>query len=875
MRLKRIIGRFFGLGRWRPVEARLDPQAALHLRYLNFKELTTSNDEILEVVADLEQRLSSDSLFGMGYVRSRSVTAATHAYRMIQNLNAISNRRYPELLLVFGDIQRAMEKAIERGRAKSEGPLTYPLGKVDLSLIESVGGKSANLGELKNGAKLPVPDGFAISTAAFQAFLEADQLGDDIRARLLSLDVDDLESLDDTSAAIRRLIRRTPLPESLKAAIEGAYRELCSSLGYSPRVALRSSALGEDGELSFAGQYVSLLNVPPPRILDAYREVISGLYTPQAIYYRAVNGIPNEDIPMGVACLAMVEASASGVACSLDPNNPASGNLVINGAWGLGVATVGGSVSPDTWEVSRKTNPSIIRAMLGSKETSIEPLQEGGVAPRPLPENLKTAFCLAPEQVKSLALLIMAAREHYGSEQEVEWALDSSGRFFLMQSRPLRFSARAEGRDEPAGEVDGHELVVRGAPAAAGCRSGPVFLSMRPDDVGGFPEGAVLVARHSSPEYVKVMNRAAAIVTDVGAVAGHMASLAREFRVPAAFDTKVATSLLADGEIVTVDGGSGAVYRGRAESLLCDLGEKRGQKMRGTPVYKILEEVARLIVPLTMTDPRSPEFSPMACHTIHDLARFTHEKAFEEMFRLSDRVSKDSYQAMVLEARLPFELYLIDLGGGLSRPYGPGKVKPSEVSSLPMSALLRGMSDERLRWWEPKPVSVRGLVSVATESLFGPPGEFGQRRLGDRSYAIIADSYCNFNSRIGYHFTAVDAYCCDTPSRNYISFRFKGGAADEFRRATRCLMIEKILQRLDFQVERHQDLVNARFRKFPPDALLTRLEEVGRLVVATRQLDMRMGAGAPIEWYVEEFFKGNYLFEPNDSPQKGSRGGGS
>ncbi len=872
MKLSGFIRKVFGLGQWRPVEARLNPQAALHLRYLNFKELTTSNDEILEVVAGLERRLDSDSLFGMGYVRSRCVTAATHAYRMVQNLNAISSRRYPELLLVFGDVQRAMERALDRGRARSEGPLTYSLRAVDLSLAENVGGKSANLGELKNGAKLPVPEGFAISTSAYHSFLEANQLGDEIRVRLLSLDIDDLENLDHTSGSIRRLIRKTPLPETLEAAIQGAYQELCASLGHSPRVALRSSAIGEDGHLSFAGQYVSLLNVIPSKIIDAYREVIAGLYTPQAIYYRAINGIPNEDIPMGVACLAMVEASASGVACSLDPNHPASGNMVINGAWGLGVATVGGSVSPDTWDVAKGPEPSIKRASLGAKETCMEPLQEGGIAPRPLPENLQTAFCLTSGQVKDLALLIMAVRAHYDAEQEVEWALDSSGRFFLMQSRPLHFSVKAESGNEPALEADGHPLVLRGASAATGCRCGPVFISMRPDDIGGFPEGAVLVARHSSPEYVKVMNRAAAIVTDVGAIAGHMASLAREFAIPAVFDAKEATTILADGEIVTVDGTRGAVYRGRAESLLDDPGQRRPRKMTGTPVYKVLQEVASFIVPLNLTDPRSPDFFPRGCKTIHDIARFAHERAFEEMFRLSDRVSKNAYQAMVLEARLPFELCLIDLGGGLSRPFGSGRVKPSEVISRPTAALLKGMSDAKLRWWEPKPVSVRGLVSVATESLLGPGDEFGQRRLGDRSYAIIADAYCNFNSRIGYHFTAVDAYCCDTASRNYISFRFKGGAADEFRRANRCLLIEKILHRLDFQVERQGDLVNARFRKFPPEALLKRLEELGRLVVATRQLDMRMGASAAIEWYVEAFFKGNYLFDPGAAEENGSKG---
>ena len=846
---------------WRPLEARRDARAALHLQYLTFKDLIASNDEILEIIADVDRKLGGEELFGMAFVRSRFVTAATHAYRMIQNLNSLSGRRYQELYLIFTDIQKSVESVVQRNRSRNRGPFVYPLSAVDFSLAEKVGGKSANLGEMKNLARLPVPEGFAITTDACLEFFEAHHLWEEVRARLIGLEAEDLESLAAASEGIREAILSAPLPEALEGEIHRAYEALSREMGRSPRVALRSSAVGEDGDLSFAGQYVSLLNVTPASLTESYKEVIAGLYTPRAIYYRAVRGIPDEDIPMGVACLAMIEAVASGVASSVDPSRPAQRSLLVHGSWGLGVGTVGGSVSPDSWIVSKDSDPAVLRAAPGSKEYSVEPLPQGGVESVPVPPGLQAGLCLTEGQVKELACLVLAAEAHYRSPQELEWALDRSGQFFLLQSRPVHFSKTEAPQEEPPAEVDGHLLVLRGASASGGCASGPVFVSHSPADVQGFPSGAILVARHSSPQYVKVMGRAAAIVTDVGATTGHMASLAREFGIPAVLDTHDATAILASGGVVTVDGGRGAVYSGRVEGLLAAPEPKPPKRMRGTPVYAILEEASRFLLPLNLTDPRAPEFNSRGCRTFHDIARFVHERAFEEMFRVSDRVSDSEYRAVPLAVKLPFEVYVIDLGGGLVRKPRDRNVAPDAIRSLPMAALLRGMSDPALRWWEPRAVSLRGFASVTSEALFKPMLEYGERKLGDRSYAIVADAYCNFSSRIGYHFTAVDAYCSGTLSRNYISFRFKGGAADEVRRANRCLLIGEILKAMDFQVERQGDLINARIRKFGREALVQRLEQIGRLIVATRQLDMRMGPGAPIDWYVRAFQEGNYLFD--------------
>lgn len=855
--------------RWRPVEAHRDTRAHLTLNYLTFKDLITSNDEVLEIISDLEQKLEGTTYFGMTYIRFRCVTAATHTYRMIANLNKLSGRRYQELPVAFSAVQKAIEGVLEKSRRRTcaEGPWVLDLAEVDASMHDRVGGKSANLGEIRNRVRLPVPEGFAVTTDAFRHFLEANQLTEEIRARLVNVDLDNLDSLQEASDVIKEQFLASAVPPDVERSILGAYRRLCDSLGRSARVSVRSSAVGEDGEISFAGQYSSLLNVDRDHLMAAYREVLAGLYTPRAIFYRSVHGIPDEDIPMGVACVAMVDAAASGVACSVNPNRPESGTLVVNGAWGLGVGTVGGSVSPDFWEVSKDGDMRLLESRLGTKETSVEPLADGGIGPVALARTVGGAYCLSQRQVRDLAYLVVAAEKHYGRPQEMEWALDKLGRFTILQCRPLRLSkVTEEAVPAPPAEVAGHRLLLTGASASNGVGAGPVFHLKGIEDLTFVPDGAVVVARHSSPQIVKVMGRVAAIVTDVGAATGHMASLAREFGVPAVLDTREATSSLAQGQVVTVDAGRGAVYEGRIEPLLAEKPAQQRRTMKGTPVHQLLEEVCRHIVPLHLTDPRSPDFRQGACRTFHDMVRFVHEKAFEEMFRMSDRVTDANYHSVRLRERLPFELYLIDIGGGLHRAPGGPEIPPGDLRSEPMRALLSGMSDPRLRWWEPKGISLSGFLSVATESLFTPAHDAAERRLGDKSYAIVAESYCNFSSRIGYHFTAVDAFCSDSLSRNYVSFRFKGGAADDVRRAKRCELIGEILRRLDFQIERGGDLINARLRKFPRETILDRLGQLGRLVVATRQLDMRMGPSAAVSWYADAFFEGNFLFEPRVAP---------
>ncbi len=388
---------------------------------------------------------------------------------------------------------------------------------------------------------------------------------------------------------------------------------------------------------------------------------------------------------------------------------------------------------------------------------------------------------------------------------------------------------------------------------------GPAFHIRNPEDLARFPEGAVLVARRSSPNYVMVMPKARAIVTEVGSITGHMASLARELRVPAVLGLKGAMDSIAPGAQVTVDAYAGVVYAGRVNQL-ADMKPPPPPSIRDTLVWGMLRQVADLIVPLHLTDPKAPEFRPESCRSLHDIMRMVHELCYQEMFKLSDLVSNREGTAVKLDVNLPVDLYLIDLGGGLANgALSAGKVPLSAVTSVPFKALLKGMLHDTLRCPEPRPIQLTGFLAVMREQILSPPAH--TERFGDRSYAIIADKYLNFSSRVGYHYGILDCYCGTSIHKNYITFSFKGGAADDTRRNRRVRAIAIILEALDFAVEVRGDRVDARLLKYEQPVMEAKLDQVGRLLQYTRQMDMLMNSESSVQMAAQSFIAGDYRLE--------------
>lgn len=837
------------------------------IKYEHFRELLNANTELAKIIADIEEKLQGHTVFGMSYVRSQAVQAVFYTLKMVKSLDALSNRKYSVLFKVLDDLNSGIKEQIEKRKESLVTALTLYFYEINREMVDWVGAKGANLGEMLNRLNLPIPEGFAITTHAFDRFLQENNLIDEINKKKMEHNGADPDTINLLSNEIQRLIMSATVPLELSEAIRTAYDHLIEEIQnksrgvFSSRVSLRSSALGEDSELSFAGQYLSVLNVPRDKLIETYKQIVASLFTPRAIAYRFSKGLRDEDIAMGVVCLQMIEAMASGVAYSRHPFNLLENHIIISAVWGLGAYAVEGVITPDSYTVTKDKTHAILQTTVAVKPRRLISNPDGSLQEVAVPNEKQSHPCLSPEQIKILAEYAGMIEEHYGAPQDIEWAVDNEGNIFLLQTRPLRLSPGDQQRMiKTIPRLTEYPLLVEnGAVAFPGVGFGKAFLVHADEDLINFPDGAILVTKHSSPNLVIVMSKARAIITDIGSVTGHMASLVREFGIPTILNAKNATRTIKTGLELTVDAYSGRVYQGKVPELL-NLQVNKAPSFRDAPVYQALKRVSDFIVPLRLFDPKSLEFSPEHCKSLHDIMRLVHEFSYLEMFQISDLVSEVKGGALKLDAPLPLDLYIIDLGEGLT---GLGeknkKVTIDKIVSVPFRALLRGMLHEDLRFQGPRPIELKGFFSVMSEQMFSNPQ--AAERFGERTYAIISDKYLNFSSRVGYHYGILDAYSGQSINKNYITFSFKGGAADDVRRNRRARMIAFILRTLDFSVEVIADRVDARLKKYESSVIEEKLDVIGRLLQFTRQMDMLMHSEASVETIAKNFLEGKYDLE--------------
>ncbi len=838
-------------------------QEEFRRKYKHFQELLESNAELLKIVTDMELKLRGEQVFGMSYIRAQATRAVFHALRMAGSFENLSGKQDPRLREKVEEIQVGIKEDLESRKEMLGQALVLPYTEISRNMVDAVGGKSANLGEILNRVGLPVPRGFAITTRAFQEFFDHGGLWAEIKRIKLGIVHDAPGSMDEASEEIQRAILTAPMPPSLEQAILAAHTRLAESCGKAPEelaVALRSSAIGEDSEFSFAGQYLSVLNVPRRRLITNYRYVLASLYTARAISYRLLKGIVDEDMGMSVACLEMIESVASGVMYTRHPFHAHDDRVLINAVWGLGPYAVDGVITPDSQSLPRDTlTPQDVR--VAEKPVMLVCGPGGVLVEKPVPAELRGKPCLTPEQTRTLAGFALKLEQHYGTAQDIEWALTPRGRLLILQSRPLGLVAGET--PIPAGmpAITGHELLLEGGETAQpGIGAGTAFVVTGDAGLEDFPAGGVLVAPQSSPKFMVLMQKAQAILTDFGSVTGHMASLSREFGVPTILGLKNVTQRLKTGDAITVDAYTGRVYAGLVDELLA-FKAPRAAHMQGTPVHEVLARVARHIVPLNLIDPKAADFRVAGCHTLHDVMRLLHERCYGEMFKLSDMASGQTGVALRLKAQTGLDLYVIDLGGGVERRSGGRRdLDPADVSSRPFKALLDGLTLDREQLSTPRPVQVKGLLSVMGQQMVSNPNAAGER-FGDRSYAIISDKYINFSSRVGYHYGVLDCYCGRTVSKNYITFSFKGGAADDQKRARRARAIGLILEANGFRVEVQGDRVVGRLQKHETEVILEKLWVMGKLLQFTRQTDMLMVDDRSVEAMAQCFLSGQYVLD--------------
>jgi len=830
-----------------PEELRL----AFRGRYHLFKLLLNANNKALDIMAEMEEALKGTWPFGMSFVRSRCTSVSTSVFQIVKNLNDLAPGKYGALFGRFKEIQVKINPFISPRTLSRDGALVKPLRDVDKSMADLVGSKMANLAEIGKQVDFRIPGGFAITATGYDLFMKHNDLQAEIDRRIQSTDVEQLDRLFSLSASIQQLIMASPLPPDLETAILEQYRFLEEEAGKGVRVALRSSALGEDVPgTSFAGQYRSELNVSEGNILEAYKNVVASKYSLTAMTYRLNRGIRDEEVAMCVGCMQMVDAVSGGVMYSRNPLDIRDDAVVINALWGLPKSVVDGSAATDSFVVSRGESMAILEKVIPVKDQKFVCYPEEGVCRLEVTGEESCMASLTDDEAKELARLAVRIEACYKRPQDIEWAVDRKGSIVMLQCRPL-FQKAEKGKSSHEEKDDRAKALVRGGvTASTGVGSGPVFVARKDMDALQFPAGAVLVTEQSLPRWATLLSRAAAVVTEQGSIAGHLANVCREFGVPALFGVEDAIKHLKNGQTVTVDADGLGIYEGRVEELLAQT-EKPRNLMEGSPVFDALKGASEQIIPLHLLDPDAPAFRAERCRTFHDITRFCHEKSVQEMFQFGKEHQFPERSSKQLLCDVPMQWWVLNLDDGFQEEVEGRYVKIENIVSIPMLALWEGISAKP--WEGPPPVDGKGLMSVMFEATRNTDLVTGGRSsYGAKNYFIISKNYCSLSSRLGFHFSIVEGLVSERARENYISFQFKGGAADFERRQRRVVFVKELLEEYGFRASVREDNLLSRIEDRDEEFMKSRLRILGFMTIHTRQLDMVMANPASYQHYQEK-----------------------
>ncbi len=425
-----------------------------------------------------------------------------------------------------------------------------PLADISRAEVGWAGGKGANLGELTR-AGFPVPPGFVVGAPAYAQACDEGDLRHALTRALEGLDAADTAAIQTAGSQARALVDAAGIPASIRAEILTAYE----ALGPDVAVAVRSSATAEDtADVSFAGMHDSFLGIRGEEaVLEAVGSCWRSLFGDRTIYYRLTRGFPTAAMDIAVVVQQQIDARRSGVMFTSDPATGDPDAVTIEASIGLGETVVSGQVSPDRFVVGKRDGEVRVRG-LQRKAVAIEVDAAGSTRRRDLEGTEATASSLDDTQLARLAALAAQVEEHYGTPQDIEWAFDAADHLWIVQSRPITTGAAPEQQTAAPGEV-----LIHGLAAAPGQATGPVRVLRGLEDAAALKDGDVLVTPMTAPDWVPLLRRASALVTDSGGVTCHAAIVARELGIPCVVGTGDGTTTLIDGQRVVVDGARGVV----------------------------------------------------------------------------------------------------------------------------------------------------------------------------------------------------------------------------------------------------------------------------------------------------------------------------
>lgn len=840
-----------------PVENSEDLRRDFKERYFYFKQLLTANTTSLEGFAEIERLLKEPSHFGMSAVRANVTAVLVSIYRMVRKMNLLAPGKYSKLKDSYSLISQEIDAVLNRAPGERDKRFVIPMSDIDSSMSDSVGQKMANLGELKNSLNLKVPDGFVMTAEACDFFFRENGLQTEINRKFKAQPFTNIEEMHTLCLEIQDLIRNAQVPDTLAHSITTAVKKIQDRNGADVCFALRSSALGEDTlDASFAGQYKTILNIRAQDVIHTYKEILAGKYSVTAIQYRLNRGFKDEDVDMCVGCSAMVDATSGGVIYTRHPFDVRDDSIYIQSTWGLPKAVVDGSVNCDLFVVSRGDTPQVRQKNVQKKEKKFMCYADEGVCRFDFIDDMQMEPSLTENLILEITRFAQRIEDHYGTPQDIEWAVvvqdDVDEQIYLLQTRPLKLlRAKKDQKTFPDRHKETGLISDSGITASPGAATGKGYVASSEADLTGFPEDAVLIVERALPRWAPLLGRAAALITEKGSFASHLANVAREFGVPAIFGVQGACALLGSQDQITIDADNCRIYQGRVDSIL-EVQETKKNLMAGSPVHRTLQEIAQHIIPLNLLDPDAPDFKPQNCRTLHDITRFIHEKSVAEMFNYGKNFGFDEVASKQLYDKVPMQWWVMNLDDGFKNNVKGKYVNLSEISSIPMLAVWEGIV--AVPWDGPPPVDRKGLMSVMFEATKNTALNTGVKsRYSNRNYFMISEQYCCLNSRLGFHFITLEAYVGTRASENYVSFRFQGGAANQTRRLKRVQLIADFLSGYGFKVTIKEDHLNARLKGYDADYMTERLKIIGYMTIHTRQLDMVATNNAMVKSYYNKF----------------------
>ena len=441
------------------------------------------------------------------------------------------------------------------------------------------GGKGANLAEIYN-IKIQVPPGFVVTAQAYDYFIEKSELKEKIKHLLEQIDYEDTKQLNKITEEIRALITNSKFPKKMEEDILEAYGHLnirkVENVGYGAKtaldilkssseplfVAVRSSATTEDlAEASFAGQQETFLNVKgEKKLLDFIKKCFASLFTARATYYRNRKGFKHEEASLAVIVQKMVDSDKAGIVFSKDPTKK-NDNIIIEAVFGLGEGAVSGKITPDKYTVSKELE--ILDKDIANKKIAITRDSAGDKKEIKLREEKSKSQVLTKYEIQKLAEIALNLEEHYKKPQDIEFAIEGK-EIYIVQTRPI---TALEKRIESVEELQG-EVILTGLAASPGIAYGKIKIIENLDDLDKIKQGDILVTKMTNPDMVVTMQKSAAIVTDEGGLTAHASIVSREMGIPAVVGTQEATTKLKEGEIITVDGSTGKIYKGKVSETV-------------------------------------------------------------------------------------------------------------------------------------------------------------------------------------------------------------------------------------------------------------------------------------------------------------------